>query len=48
MSRAMSVLTATFVAAFSGPLLAMSADDARYIEQEFEGFIRSLTGTCPV
>lgn len=37
MSRAMSVLTATFVAAFSGPLLAMSADDAHYIEQEFEG-----------
>lgn len=37
MLRAMSVLTATFVAVFSGPLLAMSANDARYIEQEFEG-----------
>jgi uncharacterized protein YecT (DUF1311 family) len=37
MLRAVSVLTATFVAAFSGPLLAMSADDAHYIEQEFEG-----------
>ncbi|WP_336273746.1 lysozyme inhibitor LprI family protein [Vreelandella indica] len=37
MLRAVSVLTATVVAAFSGPLLAMSADDARYIEQEFEG-----------
>lgn len=37
MLRVASVLTATLMTAFSTPLLAMSADDARYIEQEFEG-----------
>lgn len=37
MLRAVSVMSTALLAAFSLPVLAMSADEARYIEQEFEG-----------